>query len=255
MRLRVIQWNVKINSNSSCISELLSEHIQGKTIINLQEVSENAYNAISQFIHGDNAFSLHHREPGIHEGRNRRMGVMTIVVGGVILKSSLVSQSLLPERTMATEISFDDQIINNLTFHSLTGVDYKKAKSSNFASLASYMATQSIDLFTCDANEPDVDSLIEDEMKFFDNRDKGANAELLFGKHKIHALVDTYKEFVKDKKMNLDEGFTYATRNKKKRYDFIYCKSEWQIIQSEVKYMESLKATSDHGLVVSDLEI
>jgi hypothetical protein len=183
MRLRVIQWNIKINSNSSGISKLLNEHIKDNTIINLQEVSENSYNEISQSIQGEKAFSLFHRRPGIYEGKNRKMGVMTITTGGAILKSSLVVQSLLPERTLITEIAFDNQLITNLTFHSLTGVDYKKAKASNFASLASYLAVQEINLFTCDANEPEVDSMVEDEIKFFDNRDKGANAELLFGKN------------------------------------------------------------------------
>jgi len=255
MQLRVIQWNIKINSNSKSIKNLLSKYIKNNTIVNLQEVTENTYNEISQSISGDRAFSLLHRSPGIYEGKNRKMGVMTVVHNGVILKSTLVHQSLFPERTLMTQISFDNQIITNLTFHSLTGVDYKKAKASNFASIASYMATQDIDIFTCDANEPEVDSFFENEIKFFDNRDKGINAGLLFGKDKIHNLVDTYKIFAKEQKIDLEEGFTHMTGNRRKRYDFIYCKPQWKIVHSEVRYVESIEATSDHGIIISDLEI
>jgi hypothetical protein len=71
---------------------------------------------------------------------------------------------------------------------------------------------------------------------------------------KIHSLIDTYKAFAKEQKIGLDEGFTYKIGNKRKRYDFIYCKPQWKIAFSEAKYIESLCATSDHGLVISDLE-
>jgi hypothetical protein len=59
------------------------------------------------------------------------MGVMVIVSGGEISNSQLVDCSVFPERTLVAKIRFDGLAVNALSFHSLTGVDYKKAKSSN----------------------------------------------------------------------------------------------------------------------------
>ncbi|NCZ58204.1 MAG: hypothetical protein EBY75_07910, partial [Actinobacteria bacterium] len=75
----------------------------------------------------DCAFSLSHRAPGKNEGRNRRMGVATFVFGGKIVLASLVQRSVFPERTLFAEIEIQGTKVSMLNFHSLTGVDYKKA--------------------------------------------------------------------------------------------------------------------------------
>lgn len=255
MQIKIIQWNIKINSNIDKIVEFLRSKIEDNTIINLQEVSRNAYEHIIQKIDCDAAYSLNYRSPGRFEGRNRKMGLMTLVNSGEILKSELVNTSIFPERTLVSKIKIADAILNNLTFHSLTGVDYKKAKSSNFASIASFIDKQSIDIMTCDANEPQVDTINDEGIVFFNNRDKGKMASLLFGGNKIHDLRDTYKHYSILHSQPLEAGYTHITGINKKRYDHIYCRSTWNILSSMVSYSESITASSDHGLLETKVEI
>lgn len=249
MKLQLIQWNIKINSNVEKIIEYLQYKIQENVIINLQEVSMNNYQKINDAMGINCSYSLNFRKPGKYEGRNRHMGVMTLTNIGNIIESKLINYSIFPERTLFTRINAGKTEISNLNFHSLTGVDYKKAKSSNFASIASFLYENNIDIMSCDANEPSIDSLNDDEIICFDNRDKGKMASLLFGKDKMHNLVDSYKEYCRNYKKELENGYSHITGGKKKRYDFIYCKKDWVIECSESNYLESIKYSSDHALV------
>jgi hypothetical protein len=47
MKLRIIQWNIKINSKTDGIAEFLLSKLEGNTVVGLQEVSETAYEKIS----------------------------------------------------------------------------------------------------------------------------------------------------------------------------------------------------------------
>lgn len=252
MELRVIQWNIKINCQIDKILEYLKIFIKPNTVINLQEVSKNASIKISEESKTNMEFSLDYREPGLYEGRNRKMGVMTIVYGGTINKTALLDMTVFPERSLATTIDFKEVTIENLTFHSLTGVDYKKAKSSNFASIASYLDKSKVDLLTCDANEPKIDSFDENLIECFDNKDKGKNASYLFGMNRMHQLIDSYKFYADKTNVKLESGYTHITGGNRKRYDFIYGNPKWEILKSETNYEESLNATSDHAILVTD---
>jgi hypothetical protein len=255
MNIRIIQWNIKFNCSIEKIIDLLKLYITDNCIINLQEVSQNSILQLKESNSLDYAYSLDLRTPGIYESKNRKMGVATFVAGGIILKKGLLNNTVFPERTLLTGIKFEEATITNLTFHSLTGVDYKKAKSSNFASIASFLYLHSIDLFTCDANEPKVDSYDEQLIECFDNRDKGKNASLLFGKNKVHDFVDSYKAYAKSVNLSIDSGFTHITGKKPKRYDFIYGNKNWKILSSTSYYKEAVNATSDHAILITDYSI
>jgi len=255
MKLRIIQWNLKINSSIDKIIEFLKLNLTENCIINLQEVSVNSFLKLKELIGINIAFSLDFRTPGVYEGKNRKMGVATLVFGGLITKKGILENTVFPERSLLTEILIGDVKITNLTFHSLTGVDYKKAKSSNFASIASYLSTNTIDLFTCDANEPKVDSFNDELIECFDNRDKGEKAGLLFGKNRVHDFVDSYKAYAKNCNSELSSGYTHITGKKPKRYDFIYGNKNWKIQNSKCYYKESIIATSDHAILITDYEI
>ena len=218
-------------------------------VINLQEVSKNAFTVIKNEMKLDCAYSINLRTPGKYEGRNMSMGIMTIVKNGTIERSCLIDTSIFPERTLITKIVLENQSIICLNFHSLTGVDYKKAKSSNFASIASYLHSNPVDIISCDANEPKIDSIIDTEIEFYDNRDKGEMASLLFGENKMHNLVDTFKKYSMENSLNLSDGYTHITGNIKKRYDFIFCPKNWKIITSKSMHRDSINYTSDHALV------
>jgi hypothetical protein len=118
------------------------------------------------------------------------------------------------------------------------------------------MAENKMDFFSCDANEPMVDSIEIGDVKFFDNGDNGRCAALLFGSDRIHALDDVWRRFA------LTQGgfsgtppISYIINQKvKKRYDFIYSTSQYSPIGVQYLLEDSLLATSDHALVIADFE-
>jgi len=258
MKIRLIQWNIKVNCTPHKIADYIAQSISGPTIVNLQEVTEKAYHEISSILKkSDKAYSLDLRKPGRYEGRNRAMGVATFAFGGKIVQHDLVHRSVFPERTLFSTIQFKKRKISVLNFHSLTGVDYKKAKSSNFASIADFIAEKgfTLDFFTCDANEPQIDSLDDNKVEFANNRDKGFNASLIFGKNKVHALCDAYKIHIQKSKLRIRTNplaTSHVTGGNHRRYDFIYCSNKWDVKNVSYPYKESVRASSDHSIVIGD---
>ncbi|MBK06231.1 MAG: hypothetical protein CL920_37310 [Deltaproteobacteria bacterium] len=257
MHIRIIQWNIRINSDTGAILELLRSEVRTPTIVHLQEVSEFAFSMLHTHLQPTgSAFSLEYRRPGKNEGRNRRMGVATLAFGAAIVKSDLVKRSVFPERTLVAEVEVGGTFVRTLNFHSLTGVDYKKAKSSNFASLADFLESESIDFLCCDANEPKVDSLNWAEVEFFNNRDKGRCAAMIFGESPQHALFDSFKVHLQ----NIGEGIEgsplavshVVTGRYPRRYDHIFHSPQWEVEAMSYDYESAKKATSDHAVVVAD---
>lgn len=151
MELRVVQWNIKHNSDAMKIAAQLNSVVRGNTLIQLQEVTTSNFQLIKkQLSASDSVFSLNYRVPGPYEGKNRALGVATFLFGGMIHDSFLLSRTLFPERTMLVDAVFDAYKIRAINFHSLTGVGYKHGKASNFASIANYMAEGNVDIFSCD---------------------------------------------------------------------------------------------------------
>ena len=262
MGIRIIQWNIKHNSDSDYIAKFLVKQIQGITIVQLQEVTVGHYQLIHSVLKPSaSVHSLSMRPRGKFEGKNRELGVATFVFGGELLGSNLLNRSVFPERTLVTELLISDKVIRTLNFHSLTGVGYKQAKSSNFSSIADYLYEYPIDFFSCDANEPSKDAFVEEDLVFFDNGDKGKCASLLFGVDKVHTLRDvwrTHQELIllnQGSNLNAIElPISYVINNRiSKRYDFIFASADWK--PKTVKYLfdESIAASSDHSMVIADL--
>ncbi len=258
MKLRFLQWNIRYNSDFLKIAELITASIDGIALVQLQEVTRSHFENLKKCLSpSDSAFSLDFRAPGYHEGKNRALGVATFLFDGKIEKSRILERSLFPERTLFVEARFGDVSIKSLNFHSLTGVGYKHGKASNFASIADFMAENKMDFFSCDANEPMVDSIEIGDVRFFDNGDNGRCAALLFGSDRIHALDDVWRRFA------LTQGdfpgtppISYIINQKvKKRYDFIYSTSQFSTMEVQYLLEVSLLATSDHALVIADFEI
>lgn len=257
MNLRIITWNISFNCNAEKVAEYLTKNISGHTIINLQEVLEPAHSKIVSILKPDGvAYSLDSRKAGKHEGKNRRMGVATYAFGGELLNHNLVARSIFPERTLHSTIGFGGKDVSILNFHSLSGIDYKKAKSSNFASLADFIDGNYMDFFTCDANEPKIDSIDDDEIEFFDDKDNGGNASLLFGEDKVHLLKDAFKTHIEntgavDHLSPLAVSHVISKRFKR-RYDHIYCSDKWKIKDVQYPFEDSVEASSDHSAVIGD---
>ncbi|ARV17043.1 hypothetical protein AEP_00077 [Curvibacter sp. AEP1-3] len=258
MSIQVIQWNIFIGSDVALISDLLRSVLKPVAIVELQEVSETSFRHLKDALNPDDCdFSLLHRVPGKHEGRNRRMGVATFVFGGKITASSVLQRSVFPERTLFTEIEFQCSKVSVLNFHSLTGVDYKKAKSSNFASIADFLESGKVDFVCCDANEPKIDSINSSEIEFFDNRDGGKCAAMIFGGDPVHKLSDSFKSYL----ATLSEmtpasplAISHVTGGKPRRYDHILHAPTWRVTAMQYEYDRALGATSDHAIVFAEFE-
>jgi hypothetical protein len=253
MQIQILDWNISFKCKINQIIDFLKVYIseQPYTIICLQEVLPHYYQALKEEFGEENiAYSLHHRPPGKFEGKNRALGVSTITNNCRILDSHLVSQAMVPERCLFTGIQIERTKIGVLNFHALTGKDYKNAKASNFASIASYIYENEAKLdFLCfDANEPFKDFQDIEKVQFYNNGDKGENAALILGKNKIHKLTDSLRTYYQENGV-VNENEPLTPSHKNKRFDYIFHSLNWKVLKIEYPKKVSLEASSDHSLV------
>ena len=247
MPLQLLQWNISYSCKIDKIVDFISSKIEGNTIVCLQEVlAMHKDRLIERLAPSDYAYSLDYRKPGLFDGKNRKMGVLTMLFGGVIEEAKVLDRTVFPDRTLYTKMRIGDESISLFNFHSITGVSYKKAKGANFASIAEFLHERiDLDFLCCDANEPQVDSFDMNDVKFWKTNSK--EASLIFGKEKVHHLKDP----VQTDPLFFDTlPFSHITGKNKRRYDFIYRSDRWSTNRLDFYYDESIEATSDHAMVV-----
>jgi hypothetical protein len=245
--LKLLQWNISYNCKIDKIANFISSKIECNTIVCLQEVlAMHKERLIECLAPSDYAYSLDYRKPGLFDGNNRKMGVLTMLFGGKIEEAKVLERTVFPDRTLYTKTRIGDESVSLLNFHSITGVGYNKAKGANFASIAEFLhETIDLDFFCCDANEPQVDSFDVNDVKFWKANRK--EASLIFGKNKVHHLCDP----VQCDKVGFEMlPFSYMTGKTASRYDFIYRSDRWRTNRLEFYYDKSIEATSDHAMVV-----
>ena len=247
MPLQLLQWNISYSCKIDKIVDFISSKIEGNTIVCLQEVlAMHKDRLIERLAPSDYAYSLDYRTPGLFDAKNRRMGVLTMLFGGVIEEAKVLDRTVFPDRTLYTKMRIGDESISLFNFHSITGVGYKKAKGANFASIAEFLhETVDLDFFCCDANEPQVDSFDMNDVKFWKTNSK--EASLIFGKDRVHHLTDPVQT---DPLLFDTLPFSHITGKNKRRYDFIYRSDRWSTNRLDFYYDESIEATSDHAMVV-----
>jgi len=253
MQLQLLDWNISFKCKINQIIDFLKAYIseQPNTIICLQEVLPHYYEALKDAFGEENiAYSLHHRSPGKFEGKNRALGVATILNKGRIVNSHLISSAIVPERCLYTSIQLEKTPIGILNFHSLTGKSYKNAKASNFASIATYIHENEakIDFMCFDANEPLKDYQDFDKVEFYDNGDKGKNAGLILGKDKVHDLTDALRSYYSQESI-VNDNEPLIRSHKGKRFDYIFHATKWKVFKIDYLMEASLEATSDHSMV------
>lgn len=249
MKLKLLQWNISYNCKIDKIVESISSMIEDNTIVCLQEVvGSHKDRLIERLAPCDYAYSLDYRVPGKFDGNNRKMGVLTMSFGGKVEEVKVLERSVFPDRTLYAKVKMEGESVSILNFHSITGVSYKMAKGSNFASIAEFLhTTYDLDFFCCDANEPMVDSFDVNEMEFWSPKDSGKKANLVFGKDRVHHLSDPVQcddlgfEYL---------PFSYKTGKTHRRYDLIYKSDRWITKSLDFYYDDSIKASSDHAKVV-----
>jgi len=249
MDIDILQWNISFNCQIDKIADLLKKNISSNSIVCLQEVLNSAKDKLIEYLQPlDFAYSLDIRPPGKFDGKNRKLGLLTMTFGGKIQRGELINRCIFPERTLFTQIDFKSYgNIKILNFHSLTGVGYKRGKATHFASIAEFLESNSIDFFACDANEPKSDSFNIGDLEFWDNGNKGKYPSLIFGLNKVHDLEDSINSI----QNRFDKlPISHKTGNSFRRYDFIFKSEKWEVRSLDYLYEEAIKATSDHALVI-----
>lgn len=266
MKLRVVQWNISTMSRPKAIADFIRERIgQEHVVVCLDEVKRSSYDKLVDSLEPQSScFSLDLRMPGKNEGKERGTGVAVLGFGLPIVSFELMDRAVFPERTLFVLIGGPLGPVRIAAFHSLTGVGYRKAKASNFASIADYLQLHGAELdFLCfDANEPKHDNMDPDKLEFSLLSDKGKvkKLALIMGSQKVHKLSDSYVAYLRSRgevvtRDPLAVSYKTGTPKKKqveKRYDYIMQSRRWRVTNCEYPYEESIAATSDHSAVVAD---
>lgn len=266
--MRVIHWNIKHNSNKEKVITSLIKYMEGgDTILCLQEVTPVAKDTIVSML-GDYgvkqfrnyAYSLDYRHPSQFDGLNRRLGVLVICPEPMwVLNCDVISRSPFPDRTIYADIVRNGEIIRVMSLHSITGCAYHKAKSSQYFSFAEAVDELRPDIVTIDANEPKIDHYNVEEMVFYNNSDNGNGAKTFFNTMVLNGMSDAFVHFYNPQRY--ESGKYLATsiivnRKGKCRYDFMYMRDERFYVRGcNYLYEEGIKATSDHAIVMSDVEV
>jgi len=197
------------------------------------------------------------RSPGKFDGKARRLGVMFIFSKDITVTTyGVCERTLLPERTLWADFEIDQRSYKVVAYHSVTGCDYKKAKSLNFNAFSEWIDENAPDIVMMDANEPESDHYEISKMKFFDN--KGNGAEMLFNTLDQMNYKDCLSSVYDIN--NYIEGQPLAVSHiikgcrKPKRYDFIFVNADvFAPVETEYMYDKAVEATADHAIVVSDV--
>ncbi len=279
--LRVISWNISYHGKTKRKIELLKAITTEVTnkypcVVALQEVTERAYSDIKSVdLFQSHCYSLQLRQPGKFEGNNRGLGCLIASTDGMVIKNySLIDRALFPERALCAKVNLGDRDFEVISFHSLTGVAFKKGKSAQFATLVDYLHESKNNpiILCCDLNEPKVDHCNIDEIECFDQLgDKGKYAGFILKPDGVHNLEDAYRlwldknqeEYLRIKeKQDSCEDLNYTPLavshvlrgGKEKRYDYIMISPYFKVVSMEYRYEDAIESGSDHAVLVADLE-
>ncbi|WP_096273389.1 hypothetical protein [Paucisalibacillus globulus] len=249
-------------------------------VVTLQEVRKNDFDYItSSHIFDKLYYSLDFRKPGPYDTTNRKLGCMIGVIGNFDVEQfGVLPRTAFPDRTLFSDINIDGITFKIVCFHSLTGVGYKKTKPAQFTGVAEYLHFhKEVPTICCfDANETEVDHYDMDNVQLFkQNGDRGVGASLILSNRPVHRMKDTYRTWFDKNKEILDviKAKQDSVQDEKelkytpltashiingkfpKRYDYIFSSEEFKVKNVEYRMEDSLKAGSDHAMVVTDLQL
>lgn len=165
-----------------------------------------------------------------------------------------------PDRTGFVTISKDSENISLMGLHSITGVDYKKAKSIQFFSFAEAVNTIKPDFVLFDANEPKIDHPDINKIEFYSNKDNGKGAKTFYDEMNKNDLYDVYRMISDNNTIPL--AVSYKTNkiskaindNFQKRYDYIFANTvKYRIDSAYYLFDEAIEAGSDHAMIICDV--
>lgn len=260
MRIRALSWNVCYQRAAGPKVDMLRKAIAdvapAPCIVVLQEVVPSAREAFATALEAT-AYSLDYRAPGPFDRKNRRLGVLVGVTGGVIESAGVVARAPYPDRTLWAKVGVPGTSVYVLGAHALTGVDYKCAKADQFLALAEHLDSDELKscprILALDANEPKVDSLDPTKVEFFATN--GPGAARLLGAEATHGLEDALRRWwPKDHPVpSTGPLATSHVTGSNRRYDQCFVSEQWQVEGCEYRYQDAVEAGSDHALLVVDL--
>jgi len=255
--VRLISWNLSYQHKIKPKIEFLKGYIDSDTIIVLQEVVPHYLESINNYFEKDyNLFySLSKRVPSSFDGKERKLGVMIIAPKKYDVNFfDVLNRTPFPDRTTHLEIEKAGNKISLFGLHSLTGVDYKKTKSVQYYSFAEAVSLFKPDFVMIDANEPKIDHPEINETEYFNNRDKGNGARTFFQELHNNGLVDSFRSLSDSQSVPLIVSHK-VNQKFDRRYDFIFVNHQkFEILNVEYLYEDSIKAGSDHAMVICDIQ-
>lgn len=258
MNLRVIDWNISYAGDIRRKTEYLQTFLDENTFVMLQEVKPHAYDYISSIL-SDNYnlfYSLDYRKPSKFDSDARKLGVLVILPKKIeLVDVGVIDRSPFPDRTLYVTVCIDNKEIRLLALHSLTGCGYYRTKSVQYDSFAEFVDTYRPDLVGIDANEPQIDHYIINEMEFFDN---GPGARHFFEELVEIQLIDAYTSAYDVESYVRGTPLTKSHMIRRKgavRYDFLFVKDSYKIEYMDYKYEEAIAAGSDHAIIISEIVI
>ncbi|MGB4204859.1 MAG: hypothetical protein WBJ84_04480 [Bacteroidales bacterium] len=176
---------------------------------------------------------------------------------------------------MVAEIIHKERDFQAISFHSLTGIEYKKAKSANFAAIADYLNSRKGNptVLCCDLNEPKIDHIdINRNVYFNQGGYKGKYAELILNPKRIHNKRESYRVWlmnkisdyfiIKERKESTDEIeyspliLSHKVRNTySKRCDYIIVSPEFKVISLNYNYNAGAQGGSHPAILIGEYEL
>ncbi|MCE5193727.1 hypothetical protein LLF88_07350 [bacterium] len=269
MKLRIVQWNIHLNSLAKETSEFLAAKIgTGQTLVCLEEVTPRRFRyLVTSLGPTSSCFSLNLHQPGGNEAKVGKLGIAMLGFGLKVGFPKLLGRCAFPERTLSARIDGTTGHFRIVAFHSLTSSNHQEHKPKNFALIADYLRRnrKKIDFLCCDANEPRHDSMDPAKLEFSPKYDKGEvkKAALIMGAEKVHELTDSYVDYLSSKgkvvtRDPLAVSYKTGTQGQKhgeRRYDYIMHSPKWQVVKCAYPYDESVATHSDHSAVIADFEL
>lgn len=261
--MKIINWNISWMNDIFPKIEYLKQQILGEAfIVILQEVKPSSYDALKANL-ADVAnieYSLSYRLPGKFDTDSRKLGVAILVSKNIKIKSATVlERAIMPDRTLMVDADYNGIPLRILGLHSVTGCQHGKAKEIQYFSFAEAIDTYKPDVVGIDANEPRIDHYDIEQMKFFDNYQKGNGCKTFFETMKQNALVDAFvKEYDKNQFVegeSLTTSHIIKRGNKKVRYDFLLINEKiFSNYFCKYEYDAAVCAGSDHAAILLDCE-
>lgn len=265
MKIKLANWNINNRLLQTSHFELLCK--VNIDILALQEVNLKFYDALSRTNYfACSSFSLLLRPPSKNEGKARQLGCALFGKAPFDISSSFLLKDMpFPERALVARLESASCFINACSFHTPPGASWKELKPKSHKLLAEWLASQSTRfVLGIDANAPKTDhpDITKNEWWWKDE-------PLLLGANPLHNMKDALRVYLDshpDILQHLETlrpmgplALSHVRGNRRKytdcRYDFIYVTPDIKVKSVEYLYEESVKAGSDHALVVAELEV